>query len=202
MRFVPTALFATVVVLVAGACEGDAGPTSGPSRGSTGDSDDSTARAEAAAMRLGKTLRTRLEEAMRSGGPASAIAACASEAQAVGRQIERETGVRVGRSSLRLRNPADAPPEWVAAWLREQGERAAEGARGVRATVDGTGGKVVRVLRPIAVEAPCLSCHGAPSEIPPEVTSVLAAQYPGDTATGYRVGDLRGAVWAEAAVAP
>ena len=41
----------------------------------------------------------------------------------------------------------------------------------------------------------CLACHG--SEVSPEVREAIAARYPGDRATGFAVGDLRGALWVE-----
>ena len=43
----------------------------------------------------------------------------------------------------------------------------------------------------------CLTCHGPVEAIPPEVRAVLRKRYPSDQATGYSVGDLRGAAWAE-----
>lgn len=156
------------------------------------------AQAEAAAKKLGGTLKARMVEAMGSGGPGAAITVCADEAQGLTAQIADETGVRVGRSSSRLRNPANAGPDWVTAWLRAQGERPAEGVAPLREIVDGR----ARVILPIAVEAPCLVCHGAPQAIPVDVREVLAARYPDDDATGYAVGDLRGALWAEVSSAP
>ena len=112
-------------------------------------------------------------------------------------QVQSETGVRVGRASLRLRNPANAPPTWVSAWLTAQGQRRAEGVTGVRAAEGG----VARVLRPIAVEPVCVACHGDPSAMSPALRDALRAAYPEDRATGYQPGDLRGALWAEVAFA-
>ena len=60
---------------------------------------------------------------------------------------------------------------------------------------------VARVLQPIVIAEPCLACHGAAETIAPAVTEVLAARYPNDRATGYALGDMRGAAWAEVAVA-
>lgn len=152
------------------------------------------ARTDRAATALATALRGRLTAAMREGGPAAAMEVCAREAQALVATTRRERGVTVGRSSLRLRNPADAAPDWVAAWLRAQGERPAAGVNGVRAV----SGDRARVLRPIAVEGPCLVCHGPPEAIPEGVRAALSARYPEDRATGYAPGDLRGALWAEA----
>jgi hypothetical protein len=40
----------------------------------------------------------------------------------------------------------------------------------------------------------CLTCHGEKAKIPPAVRAVLAREYPDDHATGFSVGDVRGAV--------
>ncbi len=155
------------------------------------------ARADAAATRFATTLKGKLQAAMREGGPVRAVAVCTTEARAVAAQVQSETGVRVGRASLRLRNDANAPPAWVSAWLRAQGERRAEGVAGVR----GVDGEVAHVLRPIAVEAVCVTCHGDPAAMAPALRDALRAAYPDDRATGYQPGDLRGALWAEVAIA-
>ncbi len=162
-----------------------------------GVTDPALARADAAATRLAVTLRARVVEEMGKGGPPAAIRACSEEAPALAATIRSETGVELGRPALRLRNPANAAPEWVDAWLREQGERPAAGVSPVATVVDGK----ARVIKPIIVDTPCLACHGSPDTISPEVRSELAARYPADAAIGYATGDLRGALWAEVAVA-
>lgn len=152
---------------------------------------DPLPKADAAIAQLGGALRARLTEAMKSGGPVAAIDVCAKEAPALYASVQKETGVRVGRSSLRLRNDAHAAPPWVAEWLQKQGERKAEGVQPFRDA------KAGRVIKPIAIEAACLVCHGA--EVAPDVKTALTAKYPKDAATGYQLGDLRGAFWAEVA---
>lgn len=154
--------------------------------------------ARAAAGRLGQTLRQRLTAAMSQGGPAAAARVCSTEAQTIAATIARESGVRVGRSSLRLRNPANDGPAWVTDWLRAQGERPAAGVTGIERVE----GSVARVLRPIPLEGVCVTCHGPADQIPAEVREVLSAAYPRDRATGYQPGDLRGALWAEVALGP
>lgn len=156
---------------------------------------DPLAKTDEALTQFAGTLRGKLGDAMKAGGPAGAVEVCAKEAPALYAKMKADTGITIGRSSLRLRNPADAPPPWVADWLKQQGERKAEGVQGIRTIVDTGGGKVARVLRPIAIEAPCLACHG--KELAPEVKTALAAKYPSDAATGYELGDLRGALWGE-----
>lgn len=158
---------------------------------------DAIAKADAAAMRLGKTLKERVISVLTAQGPVAAISVCSAEAPAVSASIGVETGAKLGRSSLRTRNPQNAGPDWVQAWLKEQGERKAEGVKGL-ATIEQTPtGKVARVIKPIAIEEPCLKCHGAPDAIHPDVVGVLKERYPQDAAKGYALGDLRGALWAE-----
>lgn len=154
------------------------------------------ARADAAATQFATALRARLQAAMREGGPVAAVGVCSTEAPAIATRVSAETGVRVGRASLRTRNPANVAPPWVATWLQQQGERSAEGVVGIRTTEGG----VARVLRPIAVEGVCVMCHGDPETLAPPLREALQARYPSDRATGYRVGDLRGALWAEATI--
>ena len=134
----------------------------------------------------------------RADGPVAVVDVCSAEAPALAAKIQEETGVRLGRSSLKLRNPNNTAPDWVAAWLTEQGARPAAEAAPLSVVENG----FARVVKPIAMEPPCLTCHGAPESIAPEVKAAIASRYPADAATGYAAGDLRGALWAELAVGP
>lgn len=153
-----------------------------------------------AATELVTRLRARLQEVMKAEGPAAAARVCADEGLGLTALVGGEHGASVGRASIRLRNPAATPPAWVGEWLLAQGVRSADGVTGVAQVVDADGHRVARVIRPIAVEEPCLACHGAPDALAPGVREVLAERYPQDNATGYAVGDLRGALWAEVVV--
>jgi len=51
------------------------------------------------------------------------------------------------------------------------------------------------MMRSIATEPGCLACHG--SEVAEPVRAAIAERYPDDHATGFAVGDLRGALWVE-----
>ncbi len=153
-------------------------------------------RANAAATSFATTLRGRLSAAMAEGGAARAVEVCGAQAPALAQEAERVHGVRLGRASLRMRSAAEAPP-WVRAWLEAQGERSAAGLA-PRAWIEG--GSTARVLRPITVEPLCLTCHGEASSLDPALSAALRARYPFDRATGYRTGDLRGALWVEAAI--
>lgn len=159
-------------------------------------------KAKAAASKLGGATRARLTETMTRGGFKEGVEVCSAEAQDIARKVREETGARVGRSSKRLRNPKDSPPPWVADWLKTQGERRAEGVSAMSQVVDTPEGRVARFIKPIEIEAPCLGCHGDPASIQADVKAILTEKYPNDQATGYSLGDLRGALWAEVDVAP
>lgn len=202
-------VIAPVFALFAGACDADKkdsqgskpspeqAPTAQASQAASTLPTDALERADAVAKKLGGAVRQRLTDAMNTGGAAKAMEVCATEAQQIAAKIREETGAQAGRSSLRLRNPADAPPPWVDEWLKAQGERKAEGVEGIRALAKSPEGPVARVLKPIAIEPICLSCHGDPATIKDDVKAVLKERYPADKATGYQIGDLRGALWAE-----
>lgn len=151
------------------------------------------AQVDAAINALATTLRAELLGAMKEGGPQKGMEVCSKKAQALGAQVEEESGVSVGRSSLRLRNPKNAPRPWVKRWLEETGERKVAGLEQKTWREDGH----IRALRPIPVEAPCLACHGPRDSLSPEVTRLLDENYPQDQALGYAAGDLRGVFWAE-----
>ena len=52
-------------------------------------------------------------------------------------------------------------------------------------------------MRAIPLSPSCLTCHGSENDIPPVVKDHIQKLYPEDRATGYALGDVRGAfsVW-------
>jgi len=138
-------------------------------------------------------FKERLQAALRAGlarGPAEAIEACRSEAPEIAASLSRE-GVRVGRTSHRLRNPANAPPAWAAPLLEEfVADPAARAPRVVR-----LGDARRGYVEPILMQPLCVTCHG--DAVPEAVAAKLAELYPEDRAVGFAVGELRGLFWAE-----
>lgn len=145
-------------------------------------------RALAARDALAGRLMARLSQAIADGGPAAAVSVCQVEAPAIARQVSAEQGVTVGRTSFRLRNQLNAPPAWAAPLVER---RVAEPT-----FVTGPRGALGALL-PLRTQALCVTCHGPPERLPDDVRQALAAAYPGDAATGFAEGDLRGWVWVE-----
>lgn len=150
-------------------------------------------RARNAADQLATNLRSRLIAAMQESGPAGAVDVCSREAGQITARAGAQFDTRVGRASLRMRSDADAPG-WVRTWLEQNDGKSAAHVSGFERIEDGH----ARVLRPLAIQGPCLNCHG--SNLAPEVAAAIEERYPADQATGYELGDLRGALYAESAI--
>ena len=125
-----------------------------------------------------------------AAGPAAAVEACQLEAPAIAESASRD-GVRVGRTSHRLRNPANASPAWVVPVLETYLNDPAKAAPVSVALADGQRGYV----EPIRLAPLCTGCHG--NTLTPAVSARIDALYPDDQATGFAVGDLRGVFWVE-----
>lgn len=149
---------------------------------------------EASRVVLAQGLMGALTAATAGGDFAGGVDACHTQAPAIAEQLQTSAGgfsVRVGRTSERLRNPANVAPSWVAEAL------AAPEPAGSYAN-----GSTVGALTPIPTGAMCVNCHGAADRLAPGVADVVARLYPNDRATGFNEGDLRGWFWVEVAASP
>lgn len=152
------------------------------------------ARGEAAVDAFRERLFARLNALILEGGPVHAIQVCRADAPAIAREVGETHRVQIGRTSHRLRNPANAPRAWAAAYVHAAaGKKAVEVRTGVVDLGDRIG-----LLRPIGVMPACTRCHGELDGIDADVRSELARIYPGDRATRFRPGELRGFIWVEA----
>lgn len=155
---------------------------------------DPASRAEQAANAaavLGRDLKAKLVASMQAEGPVAAIDVCTIDAPAIAARVSAEAGLDVGRTSLRVRNPANRPDDREREVLERWSEALAAGATAEDLTVHVEEGNAFLWMKPIVTEGPCLTCHG--QVIPDEVAAALAARYPEDQATGYTLGELRGA---------
>ena len=141
-----------------------------------------------------KELKGTLVSAMKEKGPAGAVEICHSKAQEITAKYNKE-GWKVGRTALKLRNPKNAPDAWEKAVLQEFEKQIAAGTDpktlAKAAIVEENGHKVFRFMKAIPVMKPCLNCHG--EKVKDEVLAVIRKHYPQDQATGFKLGQLRGA---------
>jgi hypothetical protein len=164
--------------------------------------DGSTERDKAAAnvaMGFMNELGAAMTQEMTKGGPTEAIKVCAELAPEIAGRLSREHGWRVTRVGTRVRNPLLGMPDaWEQKVLAEFVELAGKGEAFAGMTrgevVTEPGGQYYRFMKAIALQPQCVLCHGPSEQIPEEIRTVLKKQYPFDTATGYKAGELRGAV--------
>jgi hypothetical protein len=141
-------------------------------------------------------LKGQLVAALKSGGPGKAIPVCKDVAPAIAKKHSKAKGWDVARTSLKLRNPNNAPDAWEQGVLEQFEARKAAGEDPKKMefyeVVEQDGKQVFRYMKAIpTAEKPCLMCHG--ENIKPEITQILDEQYPEDQARGYKAGDIRGA---------
>ena len=152
-------------------------------------------QARAAIADLSSALKTELVAAMQSGGPLEAIEVCSQRAPEIARRVSADRNVSVYRLSLRNRNPDNAPSEWEAEVLREFEKRRIAGenpsSMDWRETTEREADREFRYMKAIPTAALCLQCHG--EKLALEVANKLKERYPGDQATGFQAGDIRGA---------
>ncbi|MCO5122183.1 MAG: DUF3365 domain-containing protein [Rhizobacter sp.] len=139
-----------------------------------------------------------LQAEIAKSGPEGAIAACQVQAPALARAASEQTGWSVKRVSLRNRNPKAVPDAWERAALEDFDRRAAAHEPAAKLeryeAVQEDGKTVWRYMRALPTGELCLACHGPVEQLSPAVKAKLAALYPEDRATSYRVGDIRGAM--------
>lgn len=150
-------------------------------------------RARGAVQELAAHIRSLLAAELKAGGFEGAVSVCAAKAQQETRRYAQEHNIQIRRVSTKARNSTNQPDPWERDRLSEWAALLANQQPLPEAAEGSTPTGRYRLLVPIRVQAMCLTCHGAPSQIPPEVKSILARHYPNDEATGYRNGDLRGA---------
>jgi len=153
---------------------------------------DRAAEGRAIAAGFGAELRTALQSAMAEGGPLAAIQVCNEDAPRIARAAAESSGAEVGRTSTRLRNPANRPDAHEQAVLESFAAELSAGApESPPWQLDTLPDGRVRFMSAIMVQPQCLGCHGENLAAP--VAEVIDRLYPEDQARGYQPGELRGA---------
>ncbi|MCW5830286.1 MAG: DUF3365 domain-containing protein [Deltaproteobacteria bacterium] len=148
-------------------------------------------QADKASQALAQRLMARLTAAFGEGGAPAAVDVCSREAGELASTVALEFGVEIGRTSHKIRNPKNAPRDWVKPHLDAAAGRKAAQVKPVAIRLE----KGAGLLKPIGVQGFCLTCHGASVDV--SVREAIAARYPDDRATGFAEGDFRGFFWVE-----
>lgn len=139
-----------------------------------------------------------LSEEIHRAGLASSVAVCNEKAPQMAKAASEQSGWAIRRVSLKNRNPKAVPDAWERAALQEFDQRAAAGETLSQlekfARVEAQGRTEYRYMKALPTQPLCLSCHGSSSNIEADVAAKLQALYPNDQATGYALGQVRGAI--------
>jgi hypothetical protein len=145
---------------------------------------------------LADKVRGLLLKEIEIGGLAGAVKVCSEMAQGITREFNARSGHTVRRVSLRYRNPSNIPDEYERRKLEELDllNKKKEMKNEYGEVVDEGGHKYLRYMKPLVALPLCINCHGPKENISADVKTILAEKYPEDRATGFIVGDLRGAI--------
>jgi hypothetical protein len=184
---------ALIAALVVASLAGQAERKSWPLSQAPEDLRPAISRAELVVVAMQSAVLQELRDSLSRRGPANSLAFCHVEVTAILQRVSRLEGIAAGRTSDRLRNPANAPRLWAAPLVAAH---AGGRARGVDGYVVDLGDRI-GVMRPIVEQPMCGGCHGTADQLAPGVTSVLRARYPSDRAIGFSDGEIRGWFWVE-----
>jgi len=143
------------------------------------------------------SLKKELVAAMGDGGPINALEVCNVKAMPISADATSNSDAMVSRVSLKNRNPLNIPNEWQELVLKDFDQRAAAGENvesmaSAQVVKLDSGKHQLRFMKALPTGGVCLACHG--QQIDASVKSRLNELYPADRATGYSVGEVRGAI--------
>ncbi|MCF8465707.1 MAG: DUF3365 domain-containing protein [Flavobacteriales bacterium] len=139
------------------------------------------------------TLKANLMKAMQNGGPQNALRFCNAQAMELTDIYSQKYGTDVKRVSDKNRNANNAPSERELAVLEDfKRIRKAGEPISAKVAIDEDGKK--HYYAPIFTGGQCLTCHGNPKNMQPELVSLIDSLYPNDKARDYAVDELRG-IW-------
>ena len=149
------------------------------------------------AKALGGALKSRLQQAIQSGGLEAGVNECQLEAAPIALALS-QNGWEVGRTALKVRNPNNAADRWEReqlAWFSQLLTKAKQDNLTPKRPIetyqyDSESGEF-RYMMAIEQGQVCMACHGA--NVAPSVKHAILELYPNDQATGFELGDLRGA---------
>ena len=147
------------------------------------------------ARKTTSVMQKHLKKAIKENGLEYAVNFCKTKAMELTDSISKAETATVRRLAKKYRNPDnETDPEeselfksYILDWL---------GGRPLSPKIipDKEGHPVF--YEPIYVGTVCLNCHGEPGmNIPPELMNTISELYPGDKATNFKKGQLRG-MWA------
>jgi len=155
--------------------------------------------AKAAIMKMGKTLKMNMKMSMKKGGVVGAAEFCTKKAGVLAAEVNSSypKGTSVKRITLKPRNPKNAAKGADKKVLEAFAAMVKEGKELPKMKVVEVSKGHYKVYKPFTMGKACVKCHGDVAKINKDAYAIIKKQYPEDKATGYKVGDFRGAFIAE-----
>lgn len=154
-----------------------------------------TQQSQEAIKAFSESLKGALLSAIKSGGPTQAITVCNVTAPLIASELSNKYGFNIARTSLKVRNPNNQADVWEKQGLNQfeidKNKGASIDSLMISESVTQDGQQERRLLKAIPTGKLCLTCHG--ENIAPDVQAKLNTLYPDDKATGFKLGDIRGA---------
>lgn len=143
---------------------------------------------------LKSSLMKNLSEKISKDGVLKAIPFCHSNVRPIAKAAAkgRESKYEFGRTSHRVRSASNRPTDWMEKYLVDfQGSFKKDNKPDH--IIHNFKNSKKAYLEPLYVEAKCLLCHG--ENVSQEVNNEIQRLYPGDKATGFKLGEFRGFIW-------
>lgn len=141
---------------------------------------------------LVQKLGSEVKAIMQKDGPVEAVNFCSKNAILLTHAVSKSHGVKMKRVTLQQRNPLNHPTpdeiEIMNAWIGAMAKAQQPHAVLTKTSAGFTYYKPLVINNDV-----CLKCHGAVDYSTP-LGQALKASYPADSATGYKMGDLRGMI--------
>ncbi len=137
-------------------------------------------------------LQSTLMNAIQAGGLEAGVEVCSAQAPEIAKKYSKD-GWQLSRTSLKTRNPSNRADAMEKDALMGFVDKMAQGHQltSLSFTSYNVETQQFVLIKPIGTQAVCLSCHG--NAIDPKLHDKIKLLYPEDTATGFSLGDLRGA---------
>jgi hypothetical protein len=139
-----------------------------------------------------------LNDEIEKGGFANAISVCREKAPAMAKATSEAKNMHIRRVSLRNRSPNAVPDAWERQVLEDFDKRVEAGENPGTLEVSKEfvedGKRLVRYMKAVPTQAECLACHGTERHLSADAHARIKELYPDDKATGFRPGQIRGAI--------
>lgn len=188
MRLNTSFLFLPVLALALWAgCQGESTPTLTEEEQS-----QYTRKGQDIVQQVATIITSAVTKSLNDGGVAKAAQYCSYMAIPMVDTLGANHGVKIRRTSDKIRNPKDAPTERELEVFNQFASDKAAGKE-LQPLVEAIDAHTVAYYQPILIQPLCLTCHGVLGETMTEENySFIKYLYPDDQATGYQLGDLRG----------